>query len=128
MGYQHRQQLCHDDDCAQPTLTNPLPYMDSGLLFIWLGGLEQTKFWHVGQLRITSNTRHYWIDKDDCTMNKPLDKIRRWRGQDVEMELLAVYAPNEEPDTWVKYRNAQSLQEYTCRLEAFTSRYTPVEE
>jgi len=61
-------------------------------------------------------------------MTKPPDKIRRWRGHDIEMELLAVYAPDEETDAWIKYRNAGTLQEYTCRLEAFLSRYTPIEE
>ena len=125
--YQHRQQLCHDADCAKPAPVDLVSHMDSGLLSIWLGGMEQTELWHVGQLCITGNTGHYWIDKDDRRMNT-LMKHGRWRGQDVEMELLAVYAPNEEPDTWIKYRNARTLQEYTCRWEAFLSRYTPIEE
>ena len=61
-------------------------------------------------------------------MNKPIERIRRWRGQDVEMHVVAVYAPNEEPDAWIRYRNSTTQQEYTCRLEAFLSRYTPIEE
>jgi len=41
----------------------------------------------------------------------------------ITMEVLATYNPNEEPDTWIKYRNKTTLQEYTCRLEAFLSRF-----
>jgi hypothetical protein len=40
-----------------------------------------------------------------------------------EFVVLAVYNPNEEPDPWVRYENIQTEQEYTCRLEAFQSRF-----
>ena len=45
-------------------------------------------------------------------------------AQGNEFVILAVYNPNEEPDAWVRYENIQTEQEYTCRLEAFQSRFT----
>jgi hypothetical protein len=39
---------------------------------------------------------------------------------------IARYNPNEEPDTWIKYENVKTKQEYTCRLEAFLSRFSPL--
>jgi len=38
-------------------------------------------------------------------------------------EVLAVWSPNEEPDTWVRYANTATGDDYTCRLEAFLSRF-----
>ena len=43
-----------------------------------------------------------------------------------QFEILALWCPNEEADTWVRYRNTQTLQEYTCRQEAFLSRFSPL--
>jgi hypothetical protein len=54
-----------------------------------------------------------------------IEKIRFWQALDREMELVAVWNPNEEQDPWVRYRDTSSQQEYTCRLEAFQSRFTP---
>lgn len=31
----------------------------------------------------------------------------------------------QEDDAWVAYTNSQTGQEYTCRLEAFRSRFSP---
>ena len=51
---------------------------------------------------------------------------RHWSGTDGrKFELLAVYSPNEDTDTWVEYRNTATGETYTCRQEAFTSRYKP---
>ena len=36
----------------------------------------------------------------------------------------AIYNPNEEDDAWVAYYNDTTKQEYTCRLEAFLSRFS----
>ena len=49
----------------------------------------------------------------------------RWAGVNTreEFTVLAVWNPNEENDPWVRYRN-QDDREYTCRLEAFTSRFS----
>jgi hypothetical protein len=48
----------------------------------------------------------------------------RWAGVDMkEFTVLAVYNPNEEQDPWVEYQD-QAGKEYTCRLEAFTARFT----
>jgi len=51
-----------------------------------------------------------------------------WVGMDSkqEFEVLAVWNPNEEPDPWVRYRNILEDREYTCRLEAFESRFRPI--
>lgn len=43
-----------------------------------------------------------------------------------KFELLATYSPNEDNDVWVEYRNTTTGETYTCRMEAFTSRYTPL--
>jgi hypothetical protein len=43
-------------------------------------------------------------------------------------EVIAVWNPNEETDPWIRYRNIELDQEYTCRLEAFLSRFTPSPE
>lgn len=40
-------------------------------------------------------------------------------------EVLAVWNPNEENDPWIRYRNPDLDREYTCRLEAFLSRFSP---
>lgn len=49
----------------------------------------------------------------------------KWAGADTreEFTILAVWNPNEEPDPWIKYTN-QDDREFTCRLEAFLSRFT----
>jgi len=39
-------------------------------------------------------------------------------------ECLAEWAPNDESDVWVKYRNITTGQEYECRREAFLARFT----
>ena len=31
-------------------------------------------------------------------------------------------------DPWIRYRNQTTLQEYTCRLEAFLARFSPKAE
>lgn len=41
-----------------------------------------------------------------------------------EFVILQVWNPNEENDPWVKYENIQTEEVYTCRLEAFQSRFT----
>jgi hypothetical protein len=46
-------------------------------------------------------------------------------GKGESFEVLAVWNPNEENDPWVRYRNTDLDKEYTCRLEAFLSRFSP---
>lgn len=43
-----------------------------------------------------------------------------------EFEVLAVWSPNAEPDPWVRYRDILEDREYTCRLQAFESRFRPI--
>ena len=51
-----------------------------------------------------------------------------YRGADSEeFDIVAVYTPNEEPDTWISYSSRRTQTEYSCRLEAFHSRFTRVE-
>jgi len=38
----------------------------------------------------------------------------------------AVWAPNEENDPWVRYRSHADMKEYSCRVEAFLSRFSPL--
>lgn len=58
------------------------------------------------------------------TLPKQLNKY--WAGPTgQEFELLAVWNPNEEPDPWARYRDILEDREFTCRLEAFLSRFSP---
>ena len=43
-------------------------------------------------------------------------------------QVLATWNPNEEYDPWVEYRNTHTGEVYTCRLEAFESRFFPQPE
>jgi hypothetical protein len=49
----------------------------------------------------------------------------KWAGSNnrEEFTVLAVWNPNEENDPWIRYRN-QDDSEFTCRLEAFLSRFS----
>jgi hypothetical protein len=38
----------------------------------------------------------------------------------------AIWNPNEENDPWVRYRSHADMREYTCRQEAFLSRFSPL--
>jgi hypothetical protein len=54
------------------------------------------------------------------------EKRELYRAHDETVfELLSTYCPNEEGDAWVTYRNIKTKQEYSCRKEAFLSRYSP---
>ena len=50
----------------------------------------------------------------------------RYVGSDYSQtfRVLAVYSPNEDNDTWVEYLQESTQQRYTCRLEAFFTRFT----
>jgi hypothetical protein len=41
-----------------------------------------------------------------------------------KFDVIATYCPNEEGDPWVKYVNIDTKEEYTCRKEAFESRFS----
>jgi hypothetical protein len=43
-------------------------------------------------------------------------------------EVITVWSPNEENDPWVRYFNRATGDDYTCRLEAFLSRFTETPE
>jgi hypothetical protein len=66
----------------------------------------------------------YTIEGNPPTVIKEGSK---WRGSDnrAEFTILAVWNPNEEHDPWVRYRN-QDDSEFTCRLEAFLARFSPM--
>lgn len=53
-----------------------------------------------------------------------LDGLHYTDAHGNEYVILAIYCPNEEPDRWVRYENILTEQEYTCRLEAFESRFS----
>jgi hypothetical protein len=44
----------------------------------------------------------------------------------MQFKVIATYSPNEDNDTWVEYANVLTNQVYTCRLEAFLSRFRPI--
>jgi hypothetical protein len=58
------------------------------------------------------------------------DRIKAYEGSKwvgftsrEEFTVLAIWNPNEENDPWIRYRN-QDDSEFTCRLEAFLTRFT----
>jgi hypothetical protein len=58
------------------------------------------------------------------------DRIKAYQGSKWigsyngdEYTVLAVWNPNEEQDPWIKYVN-QEDKEFTCRLEAFLTRFS----
>lgn len=57
----------------------------------------------------------------------PIEKIRRWADSHGHVfHLAAIWNPHEETDPWARYTDPATGQEYTCRLEAFRSRFTPL--
>ena len=52
-------------------------------------------------------------------------KYPRYTSMDVLVEVIREWCPNEEPDTWVEFRRIDTQALYTCRKEAFLSRYRP---
>jgi hypothetical protein len=62
--------------------------------------------------------------------NNALPKVgSKWAGalSREEFTILAVWNPSEEPDPWIRYCN-QDDSEFTCRLEAFFSRFSRLPE
>ena len=58
---------------------------------------------------------------------EPAKPIRFWGDANGhKFELLATYVPNEDNDPWVEYQNTLTGQAYTCRQEAFESRFQPL--
>jgi hypothetical protein len=41
-------------------------------------------------------------------------------------KVIAKYNPNEEDDLWVEYVNERTSQKYSCRMEAFLARFSPI--
>jgi len=62
--------------------------------------------------------------EDRIRATAELTTYPRYQGADTVVELLREWCPNEEPDTWVEFRNVRTQQVYTCRKEAFLARYT----
>ncbi len=59
-------------------------------------------------------------------MSLPKSMNKYWSdSRSQEFELLAIWNPNEDADPWVRYRSISEDREYTCRLEAFESRFRP---
>lgn len=55
--------------------------------------------------------------------------VTRFTGNEGQtFKVTAVYNPNEENDPWVSYYNEKTLQEYSCRQEAFLARFNPIVE
>lgn len=47
-------------------------------------------------------------------------------SQGNKFEVIALFNPNEDNDTWIEYKNTKTNQTYTCRFEAFESRFHPL--
>lgn len=58
------------------------------------------------------------------TTNPYQIKQELWRSTDTEFKVIARYS-TEDNDKWIEYEHTQTKQRYTCRLEAFESRFTP---
>ena len=96
------------------------------MLNIWLGGLDTWLNRHGGKLCFNYNNRLNSIRKDDSIMALPKGMNKYWNTHNGhEFELLSVYVPFEETDEWVRYRDILNDRTYTCRLEAFLTRFNP---
>jgi hypothetical protein len=50
----------------------------------------------------------------------------RWAGAArQQFRVVAIWTPHDQQDPWVRYTGVDS-REYTCRLEAFCARFTPL--
>ena len=59
-------------------------------------------------------------------MALPRGMSKYWAtAQGHEFELLSVYTPFEHTDEWARYRDILNDTVYTCRLEAFLTRFRP---
>jgi hypothetical protein len=59
-------------------------------------------------------------------MALPRGMNKYWSTADShEFELLSVYTPVEQEEEWARYRDILNDKLYTCRLEAFLSRFRP---
>jgi hypothetical protein len=57
----------------------------------------------------------------------PYKEVTRFSDNNgTTFRVTAKYNPNEENDPWVKYYNEKTMQEYSCRLEAFLARFSPI--
>ena len=57
-------------------------------------------------------------------MALPRGMSKFWSASNhLEFELLSVYTPADDVDEWARYRDILNDQIYTCRLEAFVSRF-----
>ena len=66
--------------------------------------------------------------EDRMNAEYPVPKLgSKWTGTTSreEFTILAIWNPNEEHDPWVKYCN-QDNSEFSCRLEAFLHRFSPL--
>ena len=127
MVHEHWLYHMYGHNPTQSAIRCAVSLVHGSVRYICLGGLDTGFNWHGGQLCVDNHNRFDSLRKDDSMTQRP-NQIRRWRGQDQEMHVVAIWNPNEEPDAWIRYRNSRTQQEYTCRLEAFLSRYTPIEE
>jgi hypothetical protein len=60
---------------------------------------------------------------------RPIEQVKRWSDNyGHEFTLLRVWNPNEESDPWAEYASVATGQVYTCRMEAFRSRFNPLPE
>lgn len=59
------------------------------------------------------------------TLVKPNE---RYMGSNftASFKVLTVYVTNEDNDTWVEYEQESTKQRYSCRMEAFYSRFTRI--
>lgn len=55
---------------------------------------------------------------------KPNQKYSSSNG--VVFQINRVYTKEDDNDPWVEYQNVETLQEFSCRQEAFLSRFTPL--
>ncbi len=49
-------------------------------------------------------------------------------NEGIVFKIKAVFNKNDENDPWVEYVNTRTLQEYSCRQEAFLSRFRQLPE
>jgi hypothetical protein len=48
------------------------------------------------------------------------------RWQTVDKKFIVIDVIEKSEDSWVYYKNVQTLQEYNCRAEAFLARFSEI--
>jgi hypothetical protein len=54
-------------------------------------------------------------------------ELKNWAdAQGNRFEVIGLYSPSDDNDTWIEYRKSDTGDTFNCRFEAFESRFFPL--